>query len=249
VVVVIPLFGAGPGVDGVEVAVAATEESDVGRDCGGTRDAHLVVNLRVIAGLELPDKHASPGVQRVEIAVPASDVEEAIGYRRRGVDHVAGGESPFDVAGSGVQGVDVVVAAAEVDHPAREHGRREEDVEGIGHELGTRRGAVDSGSGEAALAFGLEFPFDLSGLRFDGVEIAVEAGEIDQAVGGGGRRVDGGLTSEFPAEGAIGGGHGIEIVVGAAEVNGAATAGEDRTLPLVLNFHLTVESAGAAAES
>jgi hypothetical protein len=82
------------------VPIATAEENRAGGDRGGARDAYLVVDFRVVAGLELPYQRTGCGIQRVQIAVPASDIDDAIGDRRRGVHDVAGLELPAQRASS-----------------------------------------------------------------------------------------------------------------------------------------------------
>src|SRR5205085_3922426 len=74
-------------------------------------------------------------VDRVQVAVPAADVDSAIDYRRRGVDHVAGGELPLQDAGLRVGRVDISVAAPEVDLAVRDRGRGGEEVPRVGNGL------------------------------------------------------------------------------------------------------------------
>ena len=74
-------------------------------------NANLVVNLRILAGFEAPFLFSIGSVQSIEIAVPASDVQAAIGDCRRAVNDVASLEFPFQIAGSGIQRVDVSVSA------------------------------------------------------------------------------------------------------------------------------------------
>jgi hypothetical protein len=57
---------------------------------------------------------------------------------------------------------------------------------------------VDVSGGEAAFEGQCEFPFLRAGGRIDGVEVAVVAGEINEAVGDRRRGSDAALGFEFP---------------------------------------------------
>ena len=126
VVVDVPLFFAGLRVDRVEVAVAAAEVHDASSHRRRARDADLVVDLGIVARLKAPEDGAGRGVQRVEVAVPAPDVDHPVHDRGRGVHHVARRELPLQGAGVGVDRIDMAVAAAEVDRAARDRAETRE---------------------------------------------------------------------------------------------------------------------------
>jgi hypothetical protein len=77
---------------------------------------------------------------------------------------------------------------------------------------------VEVSGGETAFAGEREFPFLRAGGRIDGVEVAVVAGEIDQAVGDRRRGSDAALGFEFPFFRAGVAVEGVEEVVAASDV-------------------------------
>src|SRR6202043_956363 len=70
-------------VDGVEVRIAATKIDYPAPYRGRGLDADLVVGVGVLTGFEAPEFLAASGVEGVEEAVPAADVELSIGDCRR----------------------------------------------------------------------------------------------------------------------------------------------------------------------
>src|SRR5580704_14859825 len=72
-------------------------------------------------GGELPQLPAAGGIQRVEVAVEALDVERATGQRRGGGDAAVGGEFPAQRTAMRIDGINVMVAAAE-EHQSATYG-------------------------------------------------------------------------------------------------------------------------------
>ena len=233
------LFSRG-SVNSVKLGIAAAEVNDTIGDSGRRLDAHLIVNLRVLAGFEAPFFFSSGSIESIEKAVPAADEQRALGNGRRGVDDVAGFEFPFQIARSGVERVNIGVTAAEIDAPFETDRRRKVEIERVWHGFSGGFRAVEMRGGVAALARRLEFPFQLAAGGINSVEVAVEASEIDNASADGRRRSNAAIGLEFPLERASGGVERIEKVVAAANIQYAVrrSAGEDNIWPFVRNCHL-----------
>src|SRR5437764_4086666 len=125
--------------------------------------------------METPFLLAGVGVDRIEIAVPASEIEDALCVGRRGMHDVPGLEFPFQCPGYSVERVEVAVAAAEIHRAARDDRARQEDVKDVDHRLVLRQVAVQVLRLEAALAFGGEFPARRAGACVERMELAVVA--------------------------------------------------------------------------
>ena len=72
-------------------------------------EADLIVCDRVLAGLVAPFLLPGFGIQRIEIAVPASNVDRVVSDGGGGVDDIVGGEFPNEDTRMRIQGVDVSV--------------------------------------------------------------------------------------------------------------------------------------------
>src|ERR1700757_4357847 len=98
----------------------------------------MIVDIRILAGLESPLLRALSRVERVEMCIPTSDVQNTIGNCGRRMHDISGVKFPLQRARSGVNGIDVAIAAAEVNRAAPNARRREIEIPGIGHALSRR---------------------------------------------------------------------------------------------------------------
>ena len=178
--------------------VAAPDVHGAVHDCGRRLEPDLIVDGVVLAALERPPLLARFRVDRVEVAVPAADVDSAIDYRRRGVDHVAGGELPLQDAGLRVGRVDISVAAPDVDLAVRDGGRGGEEVPRVGNGLCRGGIAVQVLRLEFALELGGEDPLRLAGGDVERRERARRGNEIDHPASDRRRRRDGHARLELP---------------------------------------------------
>ena len=123
-----------------------------------------------------PPLTAGVGLQRVQAAVVAADVQHAVGHRGRGHDAAfCAVKSQIQRAGAGVEGADLVVVAADV-HRLPHDPRRRVD--------GARRRVL---------------PPLLPGGRVDAVDVVVAAADVDDAVDDRGRGVEPVAAHELPA--------------------------------------------------
>src|SRR5689334_4689379 len=141
------------------------------------------MDVAVFAGFEAPFLLTRLRVERVKIAVPATDVDGVVRNCRRRMNDVAGSKLPLQNAGNSIHAVNVSITAADIDASVRDGGRRGVDVPRIGNRLEAGRIAVQPFAFEAPLVFGHEGPFQRACLRVESVENPVEAAEVDEAVG------------------------------------------------------------------
>src|ERR1043165_1278886 len=131
------------------------------------------MDQRIFPAVEPPFLFPARRIDRVEITVPASDKQDAVGIGRRGMDYVAGFEVPFQIARCRVERIQVAVAAAEEDCAVRYDRTRKKNVELIGNRLVLGLKAVNSFRFEAALPFRRKLPFDRARLRVERVELSI----------------------------------------------------------------------------
>src|SRR5690348_12333333 len=89
------------------------------------------MDLRIISRLEPPFLLPSPGVERVEVTIPASDKHDSVSNRWRRMHHIARLELPFQHARSRIESINIPVAAPEVNLSIPNSGRRQVSVEWI----------------------------------------------------------------------------------------------------------------------
>ena len=132
--------------------------------------------------MESPLLFSCRGVDRIEIAVPASDEKDAVRIRGRCVNDVAGFEFPFQFAGRGVERVEVAVTTAEVDRTVRHDRTGKKNVVLIRNRLVLREKPVDSFRFEPTFAFGRELPFDRARPGVEPVKLSVIARGVNESV-------------------------------------------------------------------
>src|SRR5687767_10064495 len=99
----------------METAVTPTDEDHAVGDGRRAGDPDLIVDGRVVTG-HIPPPFAPGGrIDRVEVAIPAADVDQAIGDGGRRVDDVTGGKSPSERTGGCIERVDILVPAPDVE--------------------------------------------------------------------------------------------------------------------------------------
>ncbi len=174
---VVPLLAARGSVERVHVRIATADVHGSVHHRGRGLEADLVVVVRVHAGLECPFLLAAFGVDGVELAVPAADIDRVPDDGGRGVHDITGRELPLQHAALRVDGVNVAVAAAEVDLAVRDRGRGGEHIPGIGNRLPRGRVAVQTLCLELALVLdGVDPP----GLPVGGVDRGQRARRGDE---------------------------------------------------------------------
>src|SRR2546423_14901125 len=102
------------------------------------------MDQRIFAAVEPPFLFSRRGVDRVEITVPASDEQRAVGVGRRGMNYVARLELPLQIPGCRIQRIKISVATAEVNGAVRYHRTGKKNVELIGNRLVPGLKSVDS---------------------------------------------------------------------------------------------------------
>src|ERR1041384_2422529 len=111
------------------------------------------MDQRIFPAVEPPFLFPARRIDRVEITVPASDKQDAVGIGRRGMDYVAGFEFPFQIARCRIERVKISVAAPEEDSAIRYDRTGKENVELIGNRLVLWLKSMNSFRFEAALPF------------------------------------------------------------------------------------------------
>jgi hypothetical protein len=200
-----PPFLACGDVDRVKMAVATTEVDGAVRDRGG--GLNLAEGEEGIAGgLELPLELTAFGIKRVEVAVHAAAVDDALGDGRRGAHPALGPVLPHNIARLGVERIDIAAGTAEVDDPVHPRGGGLEVVPsmpernggaglkppllaaGVGIHGEETRVVVDENHAVSDrrrggnLAAGGEFPFQFASRGVDGVEVARVAAHVNHSL-------------------------------------------------------------------
>src|SRR4051812_20716792 len=101
------------------------------------------MDQRIFTAMEPPFLFSRRRIDRVEITVPASDEQHAVGVGRRGMNYVPRLEFPFQVSGHRVQRIKISIAAAEVNGAVRYHRTGKKNVELVGNRLVLRLKSVD----------------------------------------------------------------------------------------------------------
>src|SRR5205085_8130448 len=140
------------------------------------------MDQRIFAAVKTPLLFSRRRVDRVEEAVPTSEIKSALRIRRRRVHDVAGFEFPFQFTGNGIERVQVSVAAPEKNRALRDHRTRQENVVLIGDRLGLRLEAVNTFRFEAALTARGEFPFYRASLGIERVKFSIVAFRVNDSV-------------------------------------------------------------------
>ena len=79
-----------------------------------------IVDHRVFASVETPFLLSRRSVNCIEIAVPASEKQNAVRQRGRGMHHITGFEFPTQIARARIERVKVSVPAAEINCAIRD---------------------------------------------------------------------------------------------------------------------------------
>ena len=122
--------------------------------------ALLIVDVRIFACLEAPFLLARLRVKRVEIAVPATDVDSIVRNCRGGMDDVTSSKLPLQDSGDSIYTVNISIAAADVDPPVVNCRRRCVDVPRIRNGLEAGRIAVQPFDFEPSLIQVYKIPFN-----------------------------------------------------------------------------------------